>query len=198
MPLYLPLSEPGQTEPQEEIDRLVELQSWRVTQSDDRVPGHILGSMVHKAIQRWLFPGDPHLKDLLEMATFNAGLASEKLRHDAVDRAIELLVRLRQHPIWEEINSAQERYAELPYTFTVEGRTENRVIDLLYLNNNGWQILDFKTDPIIMVSHKEELVKKYGPQIRRYANVVRSKVGERVQARICFLDKQGKVDLVTV
>ena len=49
-----------------------------------------------------------------------------------------------------------------------------------------------------MVSHKEELVKKYGPQIRRYANVVRSKVGERVQARICFLDKQGKVDLVTV
>lgn len=197
-PLYPPMEGFRQLEPEEKIDRLVELQSWRATQPDEHVPGHILGSMVHKAIQRWLFPSDPRLTALLEMEMFNAGIANEKQRLNAVDRATELLTRLRQHPIWEEINSAQDRYSELPYTYTVEGRTENRVIDLLYQTSNSWQILDFKTDPIQTLSYKEELVQVYAPQVQRYADIVASKLSQPVQARICFLDDQGKVELVIV
>ena len=72
------------------------------------------------------------------------------------------------------------------------------MIDLLYQNANGWQILDFKTDPIQTPLHKEELVQVYAPQVRRYAGVVESKLGQPVQARICFLDDQGNVELVEV
>jgi ATP-dependent helicase/nuclease subunit A len=197
-PLYPPAEGFGQAEPEEQVERAVELQSWRATQADERIPGQVLGRIVHKAIQRWLFPGDPHLTALLEMETFNAGLASEKLRQEGIDRATELLTRLRRHPLWEEIDSAQERYAELPYTVTLGGRLEYRVIDLLYQTANGWQILDFKTDPILTPFHKAELMQVYVPQVQRYANVVRSKLGQPVRARICFLDHQGSVELVQV
>ena len=197
-PSYPPVEGFGQTEPEEKDERSEELLSWRATRTDERVSGQVLGKIVHKAIQRWLFPGDPHLASLLEMETFNAGLASEKLRQETIDHATELLVRFRQHPLWEEINAAQERYAELPYTYTINDKVENRVIDLLYQNTNGWHILDFKTDPVLTPTHEDELVQVYTPQVRRYANVVESKLGQPVQARICFLDDQGQVELVEV
>ena len=197
-PLYPPIEGFGQVEQEKKADRLEDLQSWRATQSDGRVPGHVLGSLVHKALQRWLFPDDPRLISLLEMETFNAGFASEALRRDMINRATGLLARLRQHPLWEEINSVHERYAELPYTFTLDGRIETRVIDLLYQNTNGWQLLDFKTDPILTLLQKDDLARVYAPQVRRYADVVRSKLGQPVQIRICFLDDRGKVDLVNV
>ena len=192
-PLYLPLDgfEPDVSEEETR-------EPWHVTGQQDSIPGKVLGKIVHKALQRWLFPGDPRLSALLEMEAFNAGLASEKLRRAAVERATELLMRFRQHPVWEEIISAQERYTELPYTYTEKGRLEHRVIDLLYQNTNGWQILDFKTDPILTQLHKEELVRKYAPQVQRYAATAASKLGPPVQASICFLDDQGKVELVEV
>ena len=176
----------------------VKSKAWQITRQVEDVPGNILGSMVHKAIQHWLFPDDPHLTAMLEAETFAAGIASEKLRMIAKDRAIELLARLRRHPIWEEVNSALDRYAEIPYTYVVEGRMENRVIDLLYQNPFGWQVIDFKTDPIQTPLHKEELVQVYARQVQQYAQVVASRLGQPVQAKICFLDDQGKVELIGV
>jgi ATP-dependent exoDNAse (exonuclease V) beta subunit len=129
------------------------------------------------------------------METFNAGLASENLRREAVERATELLARLRRHPVWEEINAAQERYAELPYTYTKENRVENRMIDLLYRDASGWQILDFKTDPILTLSQKNWLVQAYAPQVRRYAQVLETILGQPVSARICFVDDNQSVSL---
>lgn len=172
--------------------------AWRVTSQVEDVPGNVLGSMVHKAVQRWLFPSDPRLTALLEMETYNAGLVSERLRRDAIDRANELLERLHRHPIWTEVNSAQDRCSEFPFTHVMEGRMENRVVDLLYQNSNGWQLIDFKTDPILTHSYKNDLVKVYAPQVKQYADVVQSKLGQPVHARICFLDDRGKVELVTV
>ncbi|MBP8998362.1 MAG: UvrD-helicase domain-containing protein [Anaerolineaceae bacterium] len=193
IPLYQPV-EGFLAETTEEVKG----NTWQVTWHVEDVPGNVLGSMVHKAIQRWLFPSDLRLTALLEMVTINAGLTSERQRLNATDRATELLARLRRQPIWEEINSAQDRYSELPYTYTVAGRMENRVIDLLYQNSNGWQLIDFKTDPILTHSYKDELVQVYAPQVKQYADVVESKLGHPVQARICFLDNQSNVELVVV
>ncbi len=196
LPLYPPLEGFGQTEPEEETEQSIELLSWRIHQAE--VPGNVLGKMVHRALQRWLFPGNPHLPSLLEMEAFNSGLASAELRREAIDRSTELLGRLRQHPIWGEINAAKERYSELPYTYTINDRMEHRVIDLLYADSNGWQIVDFKTDPIQTPSQLEGLVQEYIPQVRKYASVVSSKLLQPVQARICFLDSQDEVALVEI
>jgi len=193
IPLYQPV-EGFLAETTEEVKG----NAWQVTWHVEDVPGNVLGSMVHKAIQRWLFPSDPRLTALLEMVTINAGLTSEKQRLNAIDRATELLARFRRHPIWAEINSAQDRCSEFPYTYIMEGRMENRVIDLLYQTSTGWQLLDFKTDPIQSLAYKEDLIKIYAPQVQRYAYVVESRLGQSLQARICFLDDQGKVELEAI
>jgi hypothetical protein len=58
------------------------------------------------------------------------------------------LERLRQHPIWSQIDTAVERYHELPYAVQVGSRTENRIIDLLSEMGMAGRMIDFKTDPI--------------------------------------------------
>jgi ATP-dependent exoDNAse (exonuclease V) beta subunit len=177
---------------------LAERQSWQVYHLDEKLSGEVLGSIVHKAIQRWLFPGDPRLTALLEMETYRAGLVSDELRRAAITRPTELLARLRQHPLWEEINGAQERYSELPYTYTRQGKLENRVIDLLYRNAGGWNLLDFKTDSIASLAERARLVQSYTAQVQCYAQVARLQLQQPVEARLCFLDDQGRVTLVQV
>jgi ATP-dependent helicase/nuclease subunit A len=171
-------------------------EAWQITRQEENVPGNILGSMVHKAIQRWLFPGDPRFITLLETEVFNIGLVNEKMRRKTVDRVSDLLSRLRQHPIWEDINSTSERHSELPYSYMAEGKVENRVIDLLYRSDTGWQILDFKTDAIQDAEYRAQLLEQYTPQLQRYGDVVQRMLGESVTARLCFLDDRGKIAFV--
>jgi ATP-dependent exoDNAse (exonuclease V) beta subunit len=75
---------------------------------------------------------------------------------------------------------------------------ENRVIDLLYRDNYGWHIVDFKTDPIHSLAQKEHLIQAYAPQVRRYKAIIESKLGTSVSVQLCFLDDQGDVSLVQV
>jgi len=197
-PLYRPIEGFGQAEPEDELNLLAERQSWQVFQMDEKLSGDILGSIVHKAIQRWLFPGDPNLTALLEMESYRAGLVSDELRQAAIARATELLARLRQHPLWEEIKRAQERYSELPYTYTLQGKLENRVIDLLYRTAGGWHLIDFKTDSIRSLAEREKLVEDYRFQVRSYAQVAQLQLKQPVRAKLCFLDDQGQVAVVEV
>jgi len=194
-PLYAPVEELIEAEAEETDEEAEVLQPWRAAWQGSDVPGNVLGSMVHRAIQRWLFPGDPRLVPLLEAEAFNAGLAYEQQRENAVRRAVELLERLRRHPLWEEIEAAPERRAELPYSYRVNGRTENRFIDLLYRTERGWQIVDFKTDPVQTAARKEELVREYTPQLQRYRAAVKTLLGVDAAARICFLDDRGRVEV---
>lgn len=197
-PLYLPVEGFGLVEPPDELESIQQVQSWRATQLDERVSGKVLGLIVHKALQRWLFPGDPALERLLESEAYRAGLVSAVTREEMIVHATMLLTRFRAHPTWEEIHLAHERYSELPYSYVLSGKVENRIIDLLYRDKGGWHIIDFKTDPILSSGHKQELIQVYTPQIRRYKAVVESKLGREASGQLCFLDDQGEVRLVRV
>jgi len=192
-PLYQPIE--GFLAESPEVDLS---QVWQITDQKRNVPGNILGKIVHKAIQRWLFPGDPRLKALLEMESYNAGLVTSEQRREVTERATELLNRLQAHTLWKEINMAQERYSELPYSDMVNNKVENRVIDLLYRDNYGWHIVDFKTDPIQSFERKEHLIQKYAFQVRSYKAMVESKLVQSVSGQLCFLDDQGEVSVVEV
>ena len=85
---------------------------------------------------------------------------------------------------------------QIPYMIT--DKVENRVIDLLYRDNNGWHIIDFKTDPIHSFSQKEHLIQKYAFQVRGYRAVVEITLGQAVSGKLCFLDDQGEVSLIEV
>jgi ATP-dependent helicase/nuclease subunit A len=193
IPLYRPVEGPLA-----ETAAEIKNKGWQGTLQGEDVPGSILGSMVHKAIQRWTFPEDPRLYALLEAETFSAGLASEAQRTEAVNRAVMLLARLRGHALWEELNAAAARHHEVPYTRMAGEYPETGYIDLLYEGGGGWQIVDFKTDRIQSEAEKAALQAEYLPQVQRYRSAARELLGVEAVARICFLDDQGQVSLVGI
>jgi ATP-dependent exoDNAse (exonuclease V) beta subunit len=133
---------------------------------------------------------------LLETLTLNAGLASEGQRVAAIRRPVELLERLRAHPLWEEIDPADERYHEIPYSRMAGERAETGYIDLLYRTQAGWQVVDFKTDSIRSTAEREALVAQYGRQMNRFAGAFVGLLGEPTEVRNCFLDDDGRIGVV--
>ncbi len=192
--LYMPLVEPVPAliaEDEHEITRI-----WRATGTGKHVPAGVIGQMVHKAIERWLFPDDAHLIPMLESAALNAGLASTEQRIEAVRRVRELLGRLRDHPLWDEMNSALERHHEVPYSRMVGEHAETGYIDLLYRTPAGWQVVDFKTDSIRSAAERETLISQYHRQMNRYAEAVTELLGELAKIQICFLDDVESINTV--
>jgi ATP-dependent helicase/nuclease subunit A len=198
-PLYQPVKD-IKPEHEEEVEQeaVIDPLSWRATAQEVELPGKVLGKLVHKALQRWCFPGDLHLDELLQAAALQAGMVNEGQRTSAIEQATELLERLRQHPIWAKINSATERYHELPYAIQVAGGTENRYIDLLFRDGDRWQIIDFKTDSILTAGHRENLINEYSTKVQRYRRAVKQLLGVDAIASICFLDDHGQVTLFEV
>jgi ATP-dependent helicase/nuclease subunit A len=197
-PLYQPVEDRGIQPEKDDEEDAVDPSSWRGTDQDAELPGVVLGKLVHKALHRWCFPGDPRLDALLEQEALQAGLVSKIQRTHALEQAIQILERLYQHPIWAQIDASVERHHELPYATQLGNRTENRYIDLLFQNGNSWQIIDFKTDPISSTEYREELILRYSPQVQRYQRAVKQLLGTEVKASICFLDDYGQVTLVEV
>lgn len=195
-PIYAPLSEP--ITPIITKDESIDVHSWRATGFGEIVPPGVIGQMVHKAIELWLFPNNSQLISLLETAAQSAGLSQSNQRMAAIKYAIEILARLQNHFLREEIESATQRFHEMPYSRMVDGSVETGYIDLLYESQSGWQIVDFKTDSIRSATERAKLIDKYANQIRRYTSAVETLIGQKVQARICFLDDNGQVGLVTI
>jgi ATP-dependent helicase/nuclease subunit A len=195
-PLYAPLVEPAASLVAE--DEAPEEKDWHSTRMVAAIPPGVIGHMVHKALELWIFPGDPKLQQLLDASALEAGLAHPDQRSEAINYAMVLLGRLHDSPIWKEIDEALENYHELPYTRMVGDHAETGYIDLLYRSAIGWEIVDFKTDAIQSNARRTELINAYTRQLQRYASVVSTLFGEKARRRICFLDSLGTVDLVEV
>jgi ATP-dependent exoDNAse (exonuclease V) beta subunit len=80
----------------------------------------------------------------------------------------------------------------------VEDRAETGYIDLLYHNETGWHVVDFKTDSIRSAAEQQELVSQYRRQMNRYADAVAALLGKPSQVKICFLDNNGSVGVVEI
>ena len=196
LPLFQPLGEPQPVS--EAHDEPDEIHSWRATGDNGHIPPGVIGQMVHKAIELWLFPDNARLIPLLETAVLNAGLANSTQRVEAIRRTVELLERLRVHPLWEEINSISERHNEVPYSRMTGEHAETGYIDLLYRTSAGWQVVDFKTDSIQSDAIRNKLIAQYKQQMNRYENAVETLLGQIPKSRICFLDDYESVNIVSV
>jgi ATP-dependent exoDNAse (exonuclease V) beta subunit len=158
-----------------------------------------VGKLLHLALQIWQFPQTETGKTFLYRAALQNGLTDTMQRNAAVEIATKYLQRLRAHPIFVEIDQALKRYHELPYAIVTENENETGRLDVLFRTKDGWQIVDFKSDKLKDLSeiHPEKMA-QYQEQIYRYMHAVHEQLGENPRARICFLDVNGKVELVNV
>jgi ATP-dependent exoDNAse (exonuclease V) beta subunit len=133
---------------------------------------------------------------LLESLALDAGLARSEQRIEAVRRVRELVARFCAHPLRAEIDSADDRHHEVPYSRMSGDHAETGYIDLLYRKGDVWGVVDFKTDSIRSVAEGQELIGTYTKQLRRYAGAVRELIGQDASLSLCFLDDEGRVTKV--
>jgi ATP-dependent exoDNAse (exonuclease V) beta subunit len=194
--LYLPI-EPERGEALDpELDQ-EPARAWRATGERVHPPAAVVGSMVHRALERWLFPGDAGLEALLTTVALNQGLVETRQRERAVGEVYKLLERFKEDRLYVEIAAAAERRHEIPYTRPVqEGWFDSGVIDLLYRADGQWKLVDFKADELRDEEALTEAIERHRKQIERYAQAARVLLEAEVYSAVCFLDCMGEVRVV--
>lgn len=152
-----------------------------------------MGRLVHEALRRWHFPDDSFDAFLYPFA-LESGLTDEAEIRAAIHESRIMLERLRAHPLYAELDSAREAcHHEVPY-FTSEGRG---IIDLLYRTDDGWCIIDFKTDEVRSDDKARETIRRagYDTQVARYARAIGDQLKVQAKTRLVFLNVNGEVKI---
>jgi ATP-dependent helicase/nuclease subunit A len=161
------------------------------------VPHYKIGRIVHKALADWDCLSYPsgELHAFLERFARKEGLWQEGSITKAVERSYRMLVNLRRHALYRDIDAAVERYTELPFMLhRLDGVIEG-IIDLLYRDKRGlWNLIDWKTEWVSEDQQRmEELSWEYNMQLDLYAQAVESFTGEHPRVFLCILNPAVRV-----
>jgi len=180
----------------EELERDPPHRVWRVVPAvaRPRAPAWVIGSLVHAAIAARRFP-DASYERWAEARARGHGVTDARQLADAVRESRELLLRFRQHPLADELEDAERRLHEVPYSVVIDRRVERGIIDALYLRAGVWTIIEFKTDDVRDEARLRQLIQEegYAVQAGRYAAAVEQLVGQRPQVLLCMLNYAGGI-----
>ncbi len=160
-----------------------------------RAPQWVVGQLVHEALAAWRFP-EVDFEAWAEARARALGLIDPRALQDAVSRSAGLLQRFRRHELYQEMDSAERRLSEVPYSRRGEdGCTDNGLIDALYRRAGQWTIVEFKTDHVADAAEMKQILETqdYLQQAERYVRAVEQLLEERPRHVFCWLDYGGKV-----
>lgn len=158
-----------------------------------------VGMLLHDAVHHWEYPHPEALQQFLERSALEMGILEVDQRQRAIQQAQQYLWRLQEHPIYKEINQANKRYHEVPFENLNEPQNERGRLDILYQTEDGWKIIDFKTDSLGQLSDLDEERRcAYRAQLLRYQNSVYQQLKEMPAAQFCFLNCGNAIQLVNL
>lgn len=115
-----------------------------------------------------------------------------------IDRLRTVLNRFLNSRVWSEVQAAKRVHTELPLGHLAPSDTDastlhSGIIDLIYLYDGRWQIVDFKSDGLIPNDSaflQRKVRKQYTPQIRAYVEAWKAgtRTDRRVQGALWFAD----------
>ncbi len=153
--------------------------------------GRLVHQLFEEAVRGDLPENVPvRVRRLAEM--INRGDADEDLpwTEDPLTREDEemaalALERFKKSPLWETLQRAHEVYTEVPLAVSegagAEGATVVRgTIDLVYRDDAGWRIVDYKTDRADTEEEAAAVEKERQPQLDAYAAYWRRLTGAPV------------------
>ncbi len=127
--------------------------------------GRRFGTLVHAVLRD--VPLDANRTTIRRWAQLNARiLGAIPEETEAACARVEAALR---HPLLDRARAAERKHREYPVMLLVEGgRLMEGVIDLAFVENNAWVIVDFKTDADIS-SHPSGQRDQYQRQLQWYA-----------------------------
>ncbi|MCL4299574.1 MAG: UvrD-helicase domain-containing protein [Anaerolineae bacterium] len=164
---------------------------WRVVPAvaRPRAPAWVVGQLVHAALAAWRFPDESFEAWALAQAR-NYGLVDERQLAHAVQESQRLLHHFQTSDLYREMNQAEQRLHEVPYSWELEGRQESGILDALFRNNGTWTVVEFKTDRVWDEVGLNRLLAEldYLSQVQRYTEVVKHMLDQTPQAILCWLN----------
>ncbi|MGC9360191.1 MAG: UvrD-helicase domain-containing protein [Anaerolineae bacterium] len=170
---------------------------WRVVPDEpsDYAPAWLVGTLVHEALadRRAL---DEAFDAWAESRAASLGLIDKASQSFARRRCKRLMARFLTHPLWQELQGAQQVFHEVPYARMAEGTMERGAIDILYQLDDAWHVLDIKTDHVESRQEARATMREqgYDKQLRRYGGAVHELLGVTPMLRLVFLDCAGRVE----
>ena len=171
---------------------------WRVvpTRKGQHAPAWVVGKLVHEALAAWRFPGQDFDAWLRSRARAY-GLVDDERLTDATDHSSELLRRLMQHALFQDMQHAERRLHEVPYSTQQNEVTDSGFIDAMFAQNGCWTIVEFKTDEI---NRDEDLDRALGSgyhqQVQRYVRAVERLLKQHPRVLLCLLNYKGRLRLL--
>ena len=148
------------------------------------VTNRVVGLLVHEALAMWRFPG-PGFDEWVNRRSIGFRLSGERQRHLVLEGTSQMLAHFRQHELYREMAGARRRLHEVPYSMQHNGRVDNGRIDVLFEDERGWTVVDYKTG----YAPKEADIK----HLRRYGTAVSELMGSSPRLLLCYLNYQGGV-----
>jgi len=153
--------------------------------------GMKFGALVHELLAR-LEPPEP---ETVEKMAGDAGAlaAGRGLDESDGEEALALLRRAVGGEVLRRAAAASKRYRELPFLMEIEGRPVRGTADLVFEEDGGLIIVDFKTDAI-SAGEASERVKKYANQGVAYAMGIEAASGLKVREMVfAFLRPESEI-----
>lgn len=174
---------------------------WQVVATAKRpqAPAWVIGSIVHEALAQWRFPGDG-FDDWVKARARGYGLTDSRQLQHAHNDAARLLRRFMQHSRFREMEAAERRLHEVPFSYLRDGVAKTGYIDLLYQTDGVWKLVDFKTDRIQNGAALQQLLDRsdYQEQVRGYGTAVQRLMGVSARLELCWLDHPDGVGFTVV
>ena len=121
-------------------DFAVEVTVHSIAKSAARHSGTRFGTLVHTILRDVPLDADPTALAKVHGRLFGA-------TQEEIDQAVEAVRAALAHPIMARARGAQRLHRELPIILKLEDqKVLEGIIDLAFLENGTWQIVDFKTD----------------------------------------------------
>ncbi|TET36334.1 MAG: hypothetical protein E3J72_08835 [Planctomycetota bacterium] len=161
---------------------------------DEEGRGIAWGSAIHALLEARMENPDSDLMPIAESA-----LRENELSISLAKDAVETVDRAVNSEIWKRAAASGRRFAEIPYHVSLpEGvhKIERGVIDLVFREEKGWVIVDYKTDSVTE-KNAARRAEEYAPQLAAYAEAWERAVDEPVvETGIYFtsMDKYVKLE----
>lgn len=143
----------------------------------DRPRGKRFGALVHAALRDVDLNARPEaIANLVRLNARSLGAPA-----DEADAACTAVEKALEHPLLTRARAATRRHREYPVTLPLDGgRLFEGIIDLAFVENGEWIVVDFKTDADL-----DELRPAYERQLQWYAYALTRLTG--MPAHACLL-----------
>jgi ATP-dependent helicase/nuclease subunit A len=140
----------------------------------------------------------------------------EEVEEKWLELAVETVMKVTDSELWQRSMSARRRYHEFSFMISrqIDAKDDNKrgedgrfqdaavnttilrgIIDLVFEEEDGWVIVDFKTDRYELLN-EQQLVDFYKPQVLAYVDEWERTIGGRVkEAGLYFIDSNRYVVL---